>query len=276
MPASNPLPPLITLTTDFGLRDSYVGQMKGRLLSLLPGAAIVDISHELEPFDILSAAWTLFEAAGWFPDGAIHIAVVDPGVGGARRRIIVQIRAAERFSFLVGPDNGIFSVFLSAKQGVRAWSVDDVTRFSHNRPGEFSVFDGRDVFAPIAAGLGMGIKPEELGNEIGIDHLVRLDGAERVVVSGRAADGRVIKIDRFGNCATNLFVNPAELASWEIQLTGMNAPLRAVKNFEQLSSGEAGMLINSQGGVEMVLKQRNFCKTFQISCGTAVRMTKNG
>src|SRR5919199_6047879 len=186
---------IVTLLTDFGARDYFVGAMKGALLAVNPRAAVVDLTHEIPAHDIAAGAFTLLAAHDTFPKGTIHVAVVDPGVGSARRPLVV----ATHDYFFVGPDNGLFSYVCERATDVRAFHVTNEKYF---RAAVSATFHGRDVFAPVAGALSQGVLPAELGPEI--TDVVRLPA----LAPQRAADGAltasVIIIDRFGNCVTNL------------------------------------------------------------------------
>jgi len=178
---------VITLLTDFGVADYFVGAVKGAILSVNSSATIVDITHEIPPQDIEAGAFTLFAAYKTFPAGTIHVAVVDPGVGSERRPIIVSANE----QFFVGPDNGLFTYICDREPSHR---IVHVTSERFFRPSVSSTFHGRDVFAPVAAALSNGVALEDFGAEI--DDAVRLPSLD--------APLRIIHIDRFGNCVTNI------------------------------------------------------------------------
>jgi S-adenosyl-L-methionine hydrolase (adenosine-forming) len=186
---------LVTLLTDFGARDYFVGAMKGALLAVNPRVTIVDLTHEIPAHDIAAGAFTLLAAHDAFPAGTIHVAVVDPGVGSARRPVVV----ATHDYFFVGPDNGLFSYVCERGIDVRAFHLTNEKYF---RAPVSDTFHGRDIFAPVAGALSNGVLPEELGAEI--KDIVRLPA----LAPQRAEDGTltaaIINIDRFGNCVTNI------------------------------------------------------------------------
>jgi S-adenosylmethionine hydrolase len=186
---------LVTLLTDFGNADYFVGAMKGAILSVSPQARIFDITHEIPPQDIRAGAFTLMAAYGSFPPETIHVAVVDPGVGSQRRPILL---AAGGYYF-IGPDNGIFSYIYEREAGGRVFHLDREEFF---RPAVSATFHGRDVFAPIAGALLNGAKPDQLGHEIK-DYVRLAPFAPRPIEEGNLS-GQIIHIDRFGNCVTNL------------------------------------------------------------------------
>lgn len=185
---------IITLTTDFGTRDGYVAAMKGVILALNPNARLVDISHEIEPQNVAQAAFVLGTTCPFFPKGAIHIGVVDPGVGTDRKALLLETAMG---SFL-GPDNGIFSHVIEASPEYRAISL---TNPKYWRKPVSRTFHGRDIFAPVAGYLSKGIAPKEFGEAI--TPLVTFP-VNRVERTDDALLGEVIYIDRFGNLVTNI------------------------------------------------------------------------
>ena len=180
--------PVITLLTDFGTADYYAGAVKGAILSVNPQAVIVDITHEIPPQDVETAAFTLLAVYQTFPAGTIHVAVVDPGVGSSRRPVVVSANE----QFFVGPDNGLFTYIYDREPAHKTFHV---TAEKYFRPSPSSTFHGRDLFAPIAAALSNDVKPEQLGSVI--DDEVRLPQSLESPL-------RIIHIDRFGNCVTNI------------------------------------------------------------------------
>ena len=178
---------VITLLTDFGTADYFVGAVKGAILSVNPRAVIVDITHEIAPQDIEAGAFTLLAAYKTFPAGTIHVGVVDPGVGSERRPIIVSANE----QFFVGPDNGLFTYIYDREPSHR---IVYVTSERYFRPAVSTTFHGRDIFAPVAAALSNDVAMEDFGVEI--NDAVRLPSLETPL--------RIIHIDRFGNCVTNI------------------------------------------------------------------------
>ena len=187
---------MITLLTDFGTADYFVPAVKGVILTLNPAAHIVDLTHEIPAQDLHAGALTLGACYHNFPAGTIHLAVVDPGVGSARRPIVVQAGA----HFFIGPDNGLFSFVYARETAVRVFHAVQPEFF---RPQPSATFHGRDVFAPLAAWLARGVHPASFGPEI--HDYVRLAWSkpECNATTGQIT-GSVIHLDRFGNCITNL------------------------------------------------------------------------
>ncbi len=183
---------IITLTSDFGLHDAYVGIIKGVMLAIFPDAVIVDISHNIQPQNITEAGYLLLTSVPYFPKETVHLAVVDPGVGTSRRAILVQTPE----QFLVGPDNGIFTDFLAPS--AKVFHLDRPEFFLNNVS---QTFHARDVFAPVSAHLAKGVAPSSLGKTI--YDAVQLPRPKPEIKSDRVL-GQVIHIDRFGNLITNI------------------------------------------------------------------------
>jgi len=186
---------IITLMTDFGLSDFFVAAMKGVILSINREAILVDITHTIPAHDIHTAALTLAEGYATFPEGTIHLAVVDPGVGSERRPLLVE---SEDYLF-VGPDNGLFS-FIYESEVIK--HVIQITKSRFFRHPVSRTFHGRDIFAPVAAWLSTGVAPLEFGEPISDPVRLRIPCVE--VISEKRIRGQVIHIDRFGNLITNL------------------------------------------------------------------------
>lgn len=223
--------PPLTLLTDFGMADYYVGAVKGAILSVNPNVSIVDITHEIPAQDIEAGAFMLLAAYKTFPRGTIHVAVVDPGVGSARRPIIV----AANDQFFVGPDNGIFTYICDREPAHKTFHV---TADRYFRPNPSSTFHGRDIFAPVAAALSTGVAPEQFGPVINDE--VRLPSLETPL--------RIIHIDRFGNCVTNIRREVFEGKS----LTINGRTITALRNFYgEASAGELFAIWGSAGFLEI-------------------------
>jgi S-adenosylmethionine hydrolase len=187
--------PIITLLTDFGSQDYFVGAMKGTILSINPAANIIDITHEIPAHDIRAAAFNLLATYKDFPAGTVHVAVVDPGVGSDRNPILIECSK----QFFAGPDNGIFSWVCEREGNFR---VRHLTNQGFFREPVSRTFHGRDIFAPVAAALSLGVAPEEFGQVI--EGLIHLEPLKTQTVVGGIKEARIIHIDRFGNCITNL------------------------------------------------------------------------
>jgi len=187
--------PIVTLTTDFGTSDHFVGTMKGVILEIVPEAEIVDISHAVQAFDVLDGALTISQAYAYFPARTVHMVVVDPGVGTARRPIIAS---TDQFHF-VAPDNGVLSLIYQREERLRVRHVSSQHYF---REPISNTFHARDIFAPVAAYLAKGVDSEKFGDEI--DDFVRFSSPKPKAVNAETLRGVVLKVDRFGNLITNI------------------------------------------------------------------------
>lgn len=250
---------VITLLTDFGHRDYFVGAMKGVILSSNPAANIVDISHEVPPQNIEAAAFNLLCCYQTFPEGTVHVAVVDPGVGSDRKPILVECAA----QFFVGPDNGIFSWICDREKKWRAFELINGKFF---RPSVSRTFHGRDIFASVAAALSKGSAPEELGPPV--TEIVQLSSLEPMAVGGDRIEGRVIHIDHFGNCVTNLTSEncprPSKLIINEVEIVSFR------EFFAEGAEGEVFGVIGSAGFIEIAATNASAASILKIEQGQRV------
>ncbi len=259
--------PLITLLTDFGNADYFVAALKGVILSTHPQAQIVDITHDIPPHDIEAGAFTLLAACSSFPEGTINVAVVDPTVGSSRRAILIQVRN----QFFVGPDNGIFSYVCDGAE--QSPEVFHLTNDKYFRQPVSPTFNGRDVFAPVAAALANGVTPAELG--VNVSEFVRLPALAPTVLKDGRIGARIIHIDRFGNCVTN--ITPNELTE-EMIAAGAKLRLKGklVKSFRKFFAEEAGSrdkifgVWGSAGFLEIVATNQSAAKLLNVKRGDAV------
>ena len=187
--------PIITLTTDFGLNDHFVGTIKGVILAISPEIEIVDISHSVQAFDVLDGALTIAQSYSYFPSGTVHLVVVDPGVGTARRPILVS---SDRHHF-VAPDNGVLSMVYAREERLH---IRHVTAEHYSLQPISNTFHARDIFAPVAAWLAKGVDSEKFGDEI--TDFVRFNPPKPKSVNGNTLRGVILKVDRFGNLVTNI------------------------------------------------------------------------
>ncbi len=257
---------IITLTTDFGTQDAYVGALKGVLLGLCPGARIVDISHEIAPQDIMECAFVLREAAGYFPPGAIHLAVVDPGVGTDRKP--VALRAGERF--FTGPDNGIFPLVLDGAAPDACVQLDQRAYWRNDTPSQ--TFHGRDIFAPAAAHLASGVPIERLGSAI--DQLAPMKWA-LPIMDDEGVQGWVVHIDRFGNCITNIAREMIEerRAGRPVKCFAGNAIIEGVQPaYAAAETGEPLLQYNSSCLLEVAVNAGNAAELLGIRKGNPVNI----
>lgn len=185
---------VIALLTDFGERDGFVGAVKGVILSINKTVQIIDISHHVDSFNILEGTLILKAHYSYFPEGTVFVAVVDPGVGSDRRGIIIRTKNY----YFVGPDNGLFDLIL---KGEKEFKVYEIKNSEFTLPGKNNTFHGRDVFAPVAAYLSKGVKPEEIGPEV--DYLFKLSFPD-LNRGENFLEGEIIYFDKFGNAITNV------------------------------------------------------------------------
>ncbi|MBW1918192.1 MAG: SAM-dependent chlorinase/fluorinase [Deltaproteobacteria bacterium] len=248
--AGQPQWSLITLLTDFGCQDGYVGIMKGVILGINPQVTLVDLSHDLPPQDVIGAALVLQAAHPYFPPDTIHLAVVDPGVGTARRGLALRVRN----QFWVGPDNGLFHLVLEGQPDFRAVGLENPAYFL---PQVSATFQGRDVFAPVAAYLSTGVPLDRLGSPV-IDPVpLNLPVPE---ISSRCLRGQVIHVDHFGNLISN--IRFSDLENWlqgrPINLQVGNTRItRLVRTYAQVAPGELIALKGSHGYLEIACAQGN-------------------
>ena len=258
---------IVTLTTDFGLRDPYVAEMKAAVLCICSDAVIVDVSHEIEKFSIRMGAYVLASAAPYFPRGTVHVAVVDPGVGTQRRSLLIETRQG----FLVGPDNGVL-LLAAERQGIK--SIHEITNQQLMLPGVSSTFHGRDIFAPAAANLAKGLPPGEFGPEI--REVIKPEFAKVKLEKGTLM-GEVLHVDGFGNIITN--VSEEELSSLHakgplnISLPNWKTTLKLSKTYAEAKPEEALALVGSQGYVEIAVNQGNAAEKFSARPGDKIRLS---
>lgn len=256
---------LITLTTDFGLSDHYVGAMKGVILGIAPQATIVDLSHEVTPYEIPEAAFLLAQAYTCFPKGTVHVVVVDPGVGSSRRPILAQA-AGQVF---VAPDNGVLTmVYSREKHKVRA-----ITASRYFRHPVSHTFHGRDVFAPVAAHVARGASPARMGKLIS-DYL-RLNFERPVRTGKRIWTGAVLKIDHFGNVVTNFRpgdVPDMETRPWAMVL-GPHRITELARSYSQCVAGEFFLIPGSSGYYEISVREASAAKALGCGVGAPVEIT---
>jgi len=255
--------PVITLTTDFGRKDGYVGAMKGVIFAIAPEARIVDISHDVDPQDVREAAYVLSTAVPYFPPSAIHVVVVDPGVGGGCRPLVVRTESAT----FVAPDNGVLSSFL-AVPGALVLHAD---RPAYWLEAVSRTFHGRDIFAPLAAHLAASIPFEALGTPISDPVTFRLLRAERL--ADGSLRGRVLHADRFGNLITDV---PASWLGaterWLCKIAGRHIEGLSA-TYASVERGALVALAGSGGLLEIAVREGSAAEMLDAGRGTAVIVT---
>ncbi|MGD8376849.1 MAG: SAM-dependent chlorinase/fluorinase [Acidobacteriota bacterium] len=258
--------PVITLTTDFGSSDTYVAAMKGVLLRVLPSATVVDLTHEVLPHDVLDGAFRLRCGFPWFPQGTIHVVVVDPGVGSARRPLLV---VSENHRFLA-PDNGVLSLIPEVEE-VR--SVHHLTSTHYFRNPVSDTFHGRDVFAPAAGWLAKGIDPAQFGERI--DDWVRLELPRTRTMPDGSLRGVIWSVDRFGNVVSG--ISRVELEALRGQAS---APLEVVagthriglevRSYHEIPKGGAAFLVNAAERVEIAAPRASAARALGLKRGDTI------
>jgi S-adenosylmethionine hydrolase len=259
---------IVSLLTDFGLADTFVAEMKAVVLSICPEASIVDITHQVDKFDVRMGSFLLASAAPRFPAGTVHVAVVDPGVGSERRAILVEGRR----SLFVGPDNGLL---IPAAQSEGILRVYELTNRALMPSVVSSTFHGRDIFAPVAGHMARGIAPKDCGPEI--SDYVKLPLPEPKIGKERAV-AEVIYVDGFGNIVTNLRLKHIKELDVDLgeRITMMigrrRISARYVRTYSDLHGTEFGVLVGSHGFVEVACREENAAKKVGARSGVAVHV----
>jgi S-adenosylmethionine hydrolase len=258
--------PVITLTTDFGQADSYVGAMKGVILGICPEAALVDISHQIRPQAIQQAAYVLASATPYFPDGAVHLVVVDPGVGSERHPIAVQTSRA----IYVAPDNGVLNIALEQDPGRLAVRL---TESRYRLPDVSATFHGRDIFAPAAAHLACGTPLHELGEELRLADLITLPNLKPRPEGSTTWLGQVLHTDHFGNLITNFQCTSDQ--AFDDQLSILLAGERIVglkRTFADVEQEHLVAYVGSSGRLEIAVREGNAAALLGVDVGEPVRV----
>lgn len=255
---------LIALLTDFGSKDSFVGTMKAVILGINPRATIVDLTHEIPPQDVDSAAYVLWSSYNFFPKETIFVAVVDPGVGTKRKILCVE---GTKHIFLA-PDNGLLKYLASDGELKRIWEVKNKKYFLSEVS---STFQGRDILAPVAAHLSSGLKPENLGRR------VRSVSSEKefIYLNGRSSGkhlGKVIYVDHFGNLITNFRLASDTTQRWKsVRVRIRDRAIEGLsRSYSDGSPGGPSALVNSSGLLEIGLRNGNAAKFLKASAGEKV------
>jgi S-adenosylmethionine hydrolase len=258
--------PIITLTTDFGEADYFVPAMKGAILAVNPAAEIVDLTHMIPAHDIYGAAFTLMCCYRDFPRGTIHVVVVDPGVGSARRPILVM---TDEYNF-VGPDNGVFSYIYQQSHVNR---VVHLTADHYFRQPVSNTFHGRDVFAPCAAYISKLVDWRMMGEEV--SDSVRFNIPSPMVVSEKQIKGSVVHIDRFGNLITNITSNELTeqrlVAGAQVRV-GTREAARVLKNFSEANPNELFAYFGSAGFLEIGVPKQSAARMTEARRGVEVEV----
>jgi S-adenosylmethionine hydrolase len=257
--------PLITLTTDFGTSDHFAGTMKGVILGIAPRSRVVDISHEVHAFEISEAAFVISQTYRYFPPKTIHVIVVDPGVGSARRPILAEMAG----QYFIAPDNGVLSMIYPKEQA----KVRHITAERYFLQPVSRTFHGRDIFAPVAAHLASGVTPAKFGKRVDDFLKLTLDQPNRT--GKRVWTGTVLKVDRFGNLITNLHADQfGDLQTRPFELNaGLEKITRLALTFAECDPGELFVIIGSSGFIEVAVNQASAAKKLGCGVGSPVELT---
>jgi hypothetical protein len=259
--------PTITLLTDFGTRDGYVGAVRGVLATLCPAARLADISHDVAAHDLLGGAFVLAAASRWYPDGTVHLAVVDPGVGGPRRGVVA---VTDRFVF-VAPDNGLLTLVLDQAPGAE---VREIERLDLGLDRIHPTFHGRDLFAPLAARIAEGLDPRAVGGPVAEPVRLALERPRRDDDGGLQA--AVLHVDRFGNITTNVdldaftgLLGPVEQC--QLALDEGATPLPFVATYCEGPAGAPFLLWGSSGYLEIAVDRARADEIVPVRPGDPIR-----
>jgi len=254
---------VITLTTDFGTQDGYVGAMKGRILSMAPRVTIIDISHEIGAQSIQAASWCLGRSAPNFPENTIHVTVIDPGVGSDRRPIL--LRSGDQW--YIGPDNGVFSRIVKQKGVQRVYRLFEETRWwkAHRS------FDGLALFAPAAACLANRTALEEMGRPIA-DLKIAEDEPARS--TDDRIQGKIMMFDRFGNAITNISsADLADLKADQLSIMAKEREFKLERFYQASESGSTAAIMNSDDLLELCVFGGSARLKFGLDLGDEVRVS---
>lgn len=262
--------PVISLTTDFGLRDPYVAEMKAVILSICPDATIVDITHEINKFNVRMGAFILASASPYFPERTIHVAVVDPGVGMRRKAVLIRTKRA----FYVGPDNGVLA--LAAKNdGIE--HIYEITSRKVMLSKISSTFHGRDIFAPVSAHLAKGKPPKQFGTEI---RQIVTPAFATITKKKEVLIGEVLHIDGFGNIITNLRQKELEFIGIKgllfARLKNAKLKLRIHKTYADAKAQEPLAVMGSHGFLEISINQGSAAEAFKAEISGEVAISSIG
>lgn len=258
---------ILTLLTDFGTQDHFVAAMKGVISGIAPKARIIDVTHDIDPFQIVSGAFLLAESFRWYPQGTVHVAIVDPGVGSARRPLLAEAHG----HYFIAPDNGILALALEPL-GPQV-QVRELNQSRYWQHPVSKTFHGRDIFAPVAAHLAAGIAPSQLGTPI--DDWLRPPSMAPLRTGSRIYAGQILHTDRFGNLITNF--RPESMPDllerpWKLQV-GYYEVSGLIDNYAELATGELGAIIGSSGYIEIIANRSNAARKLGMVTGAPVELT---
>ncbi|MEI8102698.1 MAG: SAM-dependent chlorinase/fluorinase [Chlorobium sp.] len=256
--------PVIVLMTDFGLADTFIGQMKGVIVSLAPSAQIIDLTHAISPQNIVQGAFLLGKSRHFFPDGTIFIAIVDPGVGTSRKAIAIK---TDRYTFLA-PDNGLLTKILQS-DNIR--HCVQITKEHYMLRTQSSTFHGRDVFSPAAAHLASGVSPLELGNEMDPSKCTTILLPDCTTSdNGRSWNGQIISVDHFGNLVTSIDSESIDFSrEWLVETKGC-PPLPISITYGEVADQQLLAYVGSSGMIEIAVRNGHAAKLLGLGDGAPV------
>ena len=266
---------IITLSTDFGLEDAYVGIVKGVILSINPSATIVDISHSIPPQDVVRAAYMIDAAYPYFPCGTVHLVIVDPGVGSDRGVVAVELSG----HLFLAPDNGSLTEVLANGDFKRAVRVEESTHFLNPVS---RTFHGRDIFAPVAARLSVGLDPGALGPCVEYETLMRLRLSQPIFAEAHEIVGAIVAVDRFGNLITNIrerdlsgLDNRNDACGLTVEV-GTRLIQGISESYSSIPQGQPLAIVGSTGRLEVSVNCGNAARFFNAAPGDTIRVKKRG
>ena len=262
---------VVTLISDFGIADEYSGVMKGAVLQINPAATVVDVSHRIDPFNVIEAAMMVTAVFRYFPAGTVHVVVVDPGVGSARDIIAVE---GDGYHW-VAPDNGVLYPLIRKLESV---SIVRVVERRYFRPTVSNTFHGRDIMAPVAGHLSKGLTLDRLGPRVAIEALVRCE-IPVPVITPQGIEGQVMTVDRFGNLITNIdeatLITSTPRNQWpQLQIrVGQRRLMGLVDSYSEVQADQPLALIGSRGVLEVAVNAGSASHYFDAGRGAPVRVT---
>lgn len=254
---------IITLLSDFGLEDGYVGIMKGAIAQINPLLKVIDLTHHIPPQNIAAGRFCLMNAFAYFPAETVHVAVVDPGVGSQRRGVGIEFEGG----YLVGPDNGIFSGVLSLSPAIAAVELTNSDYWRCSHPS--ATFHGRDIFAPVGGHLASGVALTELGNNIDPNSLIKMPIPE-LKITNTGVTGFIQYVDRFGNLITNISAAAVAGKNWSVKIG--NLKISPCQTYSDRSPRQIVALIGSHGWVEIAVNDGNAKSRLGLDRGDCVEM----
>lgn len=260
---------IITLLTDFGTRDGYVGMMKGAIAQINPSLNVIDLTHHIPPQDIVQARFVLMSSFPYFPVGTVHVAVVDPGVGSDRRSIAIAVGESPEppLGFLVAPDNGLISGVLDHYPLREAVELNQPQYWRALNPS--NTFHGRDIFAPVAAHLASGVPLAALGTAIAPNTLKQLH-LPPLSQDGSTIQGAIQAIDHFGNLIATISAEAVAHSAWVLELDDHS--IQSVNTYSDRPPGTPVTLIGSHGWVEIAIVNGNAAQMFKLKVGHPITL----